>query len=233
MYTVKLTVIDQQGIGDSSQTKVAVESTSPIPQFSVSPTSERADPSQFIFDATSSFDYDILNDNDKLTFERGFSDPENTEVVDRSEDSKQINVKFNTKGVHRVRLKVTDQFGKQAELTKEITIKSALRPEITIDPVAASRGSRINFSASANKKIVNYIWNFGDGTSRTVQNDSISHVFDKVGVYKVSLIATSSEGEKNTVNALVYIGENNSPIGVYEVLTTTNQLLLPTETCPE
>lgn len=95
--------------------------------------------------------------------------------------------------MHKVKLKVTDQYGKQAEITKDVVIKSALRPEIVTDPVAAPRGSRITFKAAANKKIVSYIWNFGDGTNRTVQTDTITHVFNKVGVYKVSLTATSSE----------------------------------------
>jgi hypothetical protein len=50
--------------------KVSVESTPPVAQFTMSPTSEWLNPSQFIFDASSSFDYDMLNNNDSLTFER-------------------------------------------------------------------------------------------------------------------------------------------------------------------
>ena len=69
-----------------------VESTPPVPQFSVTASSDRTDPSQFILDATSSFDYDILNSNDKLNFVRGFSDPENTKVIDQSDDKKQLSI---------------------------------------------------------------------------------------------------------------------------------------------
>lgn len=230
-YTVKLTVIDQQWLSDSTQTKIGVESTAPVPQFTINPTSDWFDPSQFVLDATSSFDYDVLNNNDRLSFERGFSDPDNTTIIDESEDKKQIHIQFNTKGIHKVKLKVTDSYGKTSELTKDITVRSSLRPVMQISPIAAPRGTRINFVASANKQIINYIRSFGDGTDRTIQTNTISHVFDKVGVYKVSLTATSSEWEKNTVSALVYIGENNAPIGVYDVLGQNNQLLLPTDEC--
>lgn len=230
-YTAKLTVIDQQWISDSSQIKVAIESTPPVAQYTITPTSDRSNPSQFILDATSSFDYDILNNNDSLTYERWFSDPDNTQVIDQSEDNKQIHVQFNTKGIHKVKLKVTDSYGKIAELTKNITVNSSLRPVMSISPIAASRWSKIDFSATANKNIINYIRNFGDGTSRTVQSKSLSHVFEKVWVYKVSLTATSSEWETNTVSALVYIGENKAPIGVYDVIGQNNQLLLPTDEC--
>jgi PKD repeat protein len=78
---------------------------------------------------------------------------------------------------------------------------------------------------------VSYIWNFGDGKSRTVQTASVDHVFEKVGVYKVTLLATSAEGDKNTVSTMIYIGENEAPIGVYNVLGPNNQLLLPTDEC--
>lgn len=231
IYTLKLTITDQQGLSDSSQIKIAVESTPPVPQFSITPTSQLSSPSEFTLDATSSFDYDILNNNDKLSYSRWFSDPDNTVTIDQTDDQKEIKVQFNTKWIHKVKLKVIDSYGKSAEITKDIVITSSLRPVITIDPVAAPRWSKINFSASANKSIINYIWDFGDGSNRTLQTNTISHIFDKVGVYKVSLTATSSEWEKNTVSAMVYIGENNAPIGVYDVLWPTNQLLLPTEQC--
>ncbi|MBP7007438.1 hypothetical protein KBB05_01580 [Patescibacteria group bacterium] len=57
-------------MSDSSQIKTVVESTTPVPQFTLTPVSDWADPSQYIFDATSTYDYDMLNSTDKLTFDR-------------------------------------------------------------------------------------------------------------------------------------------------------------------
>lgn len=231
LYTVKLTVVDKQWLSDSSQTKVVVESTPPTPQFTINPTSDREQPSEFILDATNTYDYDILNSSDSLTFDRWFSDPENTSVTEQSPDNKQIKVQFNTKWTHKVKLKVTDSFGKSAEIIKDIIVKSSLRPIITIDPVAAPRWKKIDFEVTSNKELISYIWDFGDSTTRTMQHNTISHIFDKVGVYKVGVTVTSSEGEKNTVWGLVYIGENDAPIWVYEVYWASSKLLLPDETC--
>lgn len=231
IYTVKLTISDEQGLSDSSQMKITVESTAPVAQFATEATSKRSEPSEFILDATNSFDYDVLNSNDKLSYSRWFSDPDNTIVSEQSSDQKQIKVQFNTKGTHKVKLKVTDSFGKSSEITKDIVITSSLRPVITVNPIAAPRGSKIDFSATSNKSAVSYVWDFGDGNTRTLQSPSISHIFDKVGVYKVSLTVTSNEGERNTVSTLVYIGENNAPIWVYDILGPTNQLMLPSDTC--
>jgi PKD repeat protein len=51
VYTVKLTVEDELGQTNTDSLSVYVESTDPIPQFTITPSSTRTNPSEFIFDA--------------------------------------------------------------------------------------------------------------------------------------------------------------------------------------
>lgn len=63
-----------------------------------------------------------------------------------------------------------------------------------------SLGSNIEFDASgsvvynANTNIVNYTWDFGDGTP-AVSGQSVTHTYNNVGVYKVTLTLQSSDGK--------------------------------------
>jgi len=110
-----------------------VESTIPTPQFSVTPTSKWAYPSEFTLDASSSSDVDVLNGVDSLEFERKF-DTENYSITSTEDDNQRIVVQFNEPGNHTIKLIVRDQYGKIATISKVISVKSVLRPEIEAIP---------------------------------------------------------------------------------------------------
>ena len=114
-------------------------------------------------------------------------------------------MQFDAVGTHTIKLVVKDDFGKIAEIEKNVEVKSTLRPEIFAAPIATPRGNPVNFVVKSNVPIVNYIWDFGDGDIRTVQSDRITHVYKTAGVFKVILKVSGADDMSNEVSKTVFI----------------------------
>lgn len=232
-YTVKLTVEDDLGQTNIDTIQVYVESTDPIPQFTVTPSSERLYPSKFLFDATISSDIDKTNGIDVLGYEWIFPEAANVNIVSTEENNGKIVVEFNAIGKFKYKLLVKDQYGKMGELEKEIEIKSVLRPEITVSPIAMSWGNPMTFTVRTNQPILAYDWNFNDGDQRTIQSDTITHLYKKTGIYKTKLKVSWPNETYNEVTKTVFVGEKDYPIAAYEVFDKTNIILTQNEVCKE
>lgn len=61
IYTIKLTVTDNLGNESYDIQQITVQSSPPVPTFSITPTSDRENPSRFILDASASLDPDMTN----------------------------------------------------------------------------------------------------------------------------------------------------------------------------
>ena len=104
---------------------------------------------------------------------------------------------FETSGVHTVRLKVTDETGLAG--TAEVTITVENTP-----PLASCRfssdspvvGEWILFDASPSfdpdGRLVDFIWDFGDGTS--TRGTRVGHAYEEIGVYSVRLTIEDDAG---------------------------------------
>jgi len=88
-------VEDEVGKTDVANMKINVESTVPIAQFTMEPKIEGEYPSEFILDAGPSSDVDEINGFDTLSYERKFSDLEQTTVERDGEDNEKVLVTFN------------------------------------------------------------------------------------------------------------------------------------------
>lgn len=227
-YTVKLTVEDDFWEQNIENLQVYVESSDPIPQFSITPYTELLLPSEFIFDAQATSDIDVTNGFDELSYERIFSNPEVVQVNSIEEWWKRIRAAFNQKWPHTVTLRVTDQYGKISEKEKSIQVESTLRPRVIINPRATIRGSPITFVVSPNewKTIINHERDFGNGTTRRIQTNRIQQSFESAGVYKIKLTVRSSDGDENELTTQVFIGEKDSPIPAFKVINQNNSLIL-------
>ncbi len=232
-YTIKLTVEDDLGQTNIDTIQVYVESTDPIPQFTVTPSSERLYPSKFLFDATISSDIDKTNGIDVLGYEWIFPEAADINIVSTEENNGKIVVEFNAIGKFKYKLLVKDQYGKMGELEKEIEIKSVLRPEITVSPIAMSWGNPMTFTVRTNQPILAYDWNFNDGDQRTIQSDTITHLYKKTGIYKTKLKVSWPNETYNEVTKTVFVGEKDYPIAAYEVFDKTNIILTQNEVCKE
>ena len=112
-------------------------------------------------------------------------------------DGVRTEYSFETSGIHTVRLKVTDETGLAG--TGEISITVENTP-----PLASCRfssdspvvGEWILFDASASfdpdGRLVDFIWDFGDGTS--TRGTRVGHAYEEVGVYSVRLTIEDNAG---------------------------------------
>lgn len=213
--------------------KVFVDSTPPIAQFTMTPTQQWKYPSEYVFDASSTSDYDIANGNDALSYEWNFSNGENAKTEDSYDDGKRVLVSFNEKGTYEINLTVKDKYGKIASIKKQVTIGSSLRPYVFTTPIATTLGNTTNFLVKSNKTLVSYEWDFGDQQKNIVQADRVSHAYKQSGVYKVILRATTSAGEENEVQALAFIGQRNAPIPSYKIFNRKGTVVMPEGFCNE
>ncbi len=233
-YRVKLRVLDELGNDNEEALTLQVWSTPPIPQFTMEASKQWSKPSQFILDASPSYDIDTINDNDALSYEWTFSNNDNVAVDKKFDDNKRVTVSFREKGTYKITLTVKDRYGKIEQTTKDVTIDSSLRPYIFANPISTRLGESTSFSVKTpNKLIANYKWDFWDGATRTMSEDKVVHTYKKVGTYKVRLTASTAEWEENDVAMNVFIGEANSPIPAYVITNQKSETIIPEGLCTD
>jgi PKD repeat protein len=99
-----------------------------------------------------------------------------------------------------VTLTVRDDLGQSATLTKAVSVTSGLTAVLTASPSnGATVGQTIVFDASASTsstgtKIVNYLFDFGDGTSQSSAFPTAKHEYAATGQYTVKLTITDDKG---------------------------------------
>jgi hypothetical protein len=71
-------------------------------------------------------------------------------------------------------------YGKSASIEKAVNVTSILRPELTVNPNAITRGKNVGFSVQTNKPIINYQWNFGDSTTNSNQSNQMQHIYRQI-----------------------------------------------------
>ena len=172
------------------------------------------------------------NKVDELTYEWEFSSPNATKIVESTDANKKVVVQFDEIGKHTIKLTATDKYGKKATISKEIEVKSTLRPKIFSAPKATTRGDNIVFKVTSDKPIANYAWDFGDQNERAVQTDVIQHRYDQVGIYTVKLKVTSDAGQENEISTMVFVGERQSPVPAFVVNDVDGKsVLTQNDTC--
>lgn len=98
-----------------------------------------------------------------------------------------------------VSLTVTDQRGATAQAILPVAVTAAAPPTVlfTFSPTEPTAGMTVFFNASETKAadgrvIVDYFWDFGDGTTAT--GAAVSHPFSTAGSYVVTLKVTDDAG---------------------------------------
>ena len=218
-YLVRLIVTTSDALQNEDIKEIFIDSTTPTPQFVVTPTSKRKYPSEFTLDASNSTDIDVLRWEDSLEYSRKFS-TENYKIISTEDDNRRIVVQFDDVGLHTVELKVTDKYGKHAEISKTIQVQSTLRPEIEAIPGAITRWKEMQFKATVNKPdaISTYMWNFWDWkTTDSQYATDIIHIYWQRWVYPVTLTVYDKAWNFNTVTERVFIWEIEFPIAAYRI----------------
>lgn len=219
---------------DEDTISLTVESSPPQAQFNIEATNERQYPSQFLLDGRLSRDRDVDNNVDTLNYERIVSDPENTTISPLQEgDMSRVLIAFDSVGIQSVTLVVTDSYGQSNRITKDINVQSGLRPRIIASDQATQWGNPISFAGVANKDIVNYQREFGDGTERITQSSAVEYTYGQAGIYQVSLTTNSTDGDENTITTQVFIGEQDQPIIAYKTLDNNQNILKQNARCTD
>ena len=187
-YTVVLNVNDNDGFTNSTFKSIIITTRYPFVSFIYSPT--------------------LLIVNQTVTFDASFSEPRGGTVDSYAwnfgdgtiitEDSSTTTHAYITTGTFTVTLNVTDSEGLWNTISKNLTLTSFPVASFTYSPIAAIVNEEITFNASLSTPdggtIVNYFWEFGDGTNIT-ENDPIAyHTYTTAGIFFTLLNVTDSEG---------------------------------------
>ncbi len=134
-----------------------------------------------------------------------------------------ITLRFNRNGFHRIDLRVTDNDGAtDAEfvliLVSDVFAENE-RPvaDMSADNEDVFAGETVNFDGSESYdpdgEIVNYNWDFGDGTTGTGINPS--HIYNTPGGYEVTLTVTDDDGATDADDLVITVFEseiNQNPV---------------------
>lgn len=233
-YLVRLTVTDIKWNKNVEVRNIFVDSTTPTPQFTSTPTKRWAKPSEFTLSASNSSDIDVTNGVDSLDYNRTFS-TDAYNIVSRENNGEKVVVQFNEIWKHRITLTVTDQYGKSSTITKAIEVLSILRPEIIPDPWAISRWLPIKFYSQINSgvSVDNYSWDFWDKKTLSTKDAlSTEHTYAQKWIYEVRLTVNSNKPEdSNSVVERVFIWEVDYPIAAYRIRDSQWFLLHASDIC--
>jgi len=116
---------------------------------------------------------------------------------------------FATTGDFQVRLTLTDDGGAQASRTLTVAVTEAPLAVIAVTPTAAESAPAVfSFDGSASTdpdgEIVEYQWDFGDGSREFLQ--SVTHVYATSGTYRARLTVTDNKGVTGTAEKLIPVG---------------------------
>jgi PKD repeat protein len=101
-------------------------------------------------------------------------------------------------------------------------------------PRATTRREPITFVVRTNSDtIANIDRDFGDGTTRKTTSNVIEHTYQTVGTYTVKAKVTTRGDDTNTALLDVFVGEKDSPIGIYKVVDRLQNVMRQREECED
>jgi probable HAF family extracellular repeat protein len=195
-YTVTLIVNDGSINSSPSRAQVTVSNTAPIARLS-GPTSGLKS-SVLTWDGSGSSDAD----GDTLTYHWDFGDGSNL-----TSSTPTTTHSYAKSGSYRVLFTVNDGEKRSSLVSADVTIQNRLPvASIAYSPEAPFKTKPISFSGTGSTdldgdQIVNYRWNFGDGT--TAVGPVVSHTYASPWDYTVTLVV--SNGTDNSVPATVVV----------------------------
>jgi len=197
-YTVLLTVTDDEELSDS-QTQTLEVGVPPVAHFTFSPADPFAGES-VTFNASSSYDSDgyIIN----YTWNLG--DGNVTTLTDP-----MLNHVYPVGGNFEVELTVTDDKGIVDSTIDTVNIKDYPTANFTWSPNYPIIGMIVRFDSTSSPNggnITSYLWDFDDGTPLVnTTNLAVTHTFEAVGSYDVTLTVTDSEDLSDTISRTVRV----------------------------
>jgi len=215
MYTINLTVIDNDGAVNSISKQITVTTTPPITNFTYIPASPTID-NLIQFNDTS---YDP--DGTITHWNWSFGDGNYSELQNPTHQ-------YADNGVYHVTLSVTDNSFATNSTTKQIIVIN-IPPiaDFEYEPLTPYTQDIIQFvdgSTDADGYIVNWTWNFGDGNVSYEQNPQ--HKYLNYGVYNVQLTVIDDSDSANTSYAFITVF-NTPPLANFTWMPTNPKVNNP------
>ena len=175
--------------------ELAPNTQAPVALFSATPETGDA-PLEVTLDASSSSD----TDGEIVSYRWDFGDGS-------SEEGSLQNHLYTDPGDYTLILRITDEQGEQASVSKVISVNAPPRASFTAAPTSGSAPLLVAFDASASEdsdgEITGYVWDFGDGTKGTGVQPS--HTYTSAGAFEVSLRVTDDQGSTKTATDFIYV----------------------------
>jgi len=204
-YVVTLTVTDNDGATDSAHATKTIMNRHPVAIFTESAHTVYSS-ENIHFDASESHD----PDGTIVSYSWDFGDGNTATGVTASHS-------YPASGTYTVTLTVTDNDGATDSITATKTVMN--RPPVasfTETAEVVDTEEAISFDASDSSDpdgyIVDYSWDFGDGTQGT--GVSVQHAYSQDGTYTVILTVTDNDGATNSTEAIKTV-LNRSPVASF------------------
>jgi len=197
-FSCQLTVTDDSGLTDTTQSLIAVTGPNkpPIASFVVTPTT--GDPNTtFVFNGTSSSD----PDGTIVSYTWDFGD---SKQATGSTASHQ----YSSSGTYLATLTVVDNKGSSDMESEQVKVSAPNQPPVAIlsssNPTENPLTVVVTLGATdPDGTVVSATLDFGDGTSGpAIPNRAYSYTYSKAGTFKIVGTATDNSGAKTTSNAL-------------------------------
>ena len=199
-YIVSLTTITSLGCPDTSFQQITI--IPPIDKdFTISPNDSICSGDSFTFTQTGSA---VLN-----TWLWNFGDG-NT-----STDTNPTHI-YASSGVYDVSFFYTDNTGCSDSVVQQANIYDIPNASFAVNMDNACINSSVGFSGSSTSNIVNWDWDFGDGTTGSGQN--IDHFYTSWGNILITLTVTDINGCSETVDNSIYLIQAPTPNFTYHVI---------------
>ncbi|TLY38686.1 MAG: PKD domain-containing protein, partial [Nitrospirae bacterium] len=208
LYTVTLTVLDNDGLANSTTQDVQVNAP-PVAAFAILPTAPFAGDA-IAFDGSASRD----PEGSLATFAWDFGDSTSGAA------GMIVSHGYAQAGTYLVRLVVTDSVGLTDTKSMNVVVRQNQPPVAVLTPTPArvNPGQPISFDASGSTdsdgSIVSYSWSFGDGA--TADGALRVHAYTAPGTYTVALTVTDDRGAFQT--AFVAVQVNAPPVASFAAI---------------
>jgi PKD repeat protein len=204
IHTVTLTVTDAAG---SSASNARTLTVSPVPAPSVTLTVAPNPPlanqiATFTASATAASNHSVVSY--AWTFGDGTVATTTTPTTTKT---------YSAVGTYVVSVTVTDDVGQTGSASLQFTIgSSGVTANFTASPTSPVVGQTVQFNGSASvgsagSTIVQWAWDFGDGSTATESVATTSHAYAVKGTYVVRLTVTDSAGRTGTTTLQVAVTE--------------------------
>ena len=207
VYTVRARVIDTKSVLSLwASVDVAIQNRAPVATVTVVPPIEALTGDDMVFNASRSTDADGIVSSVHWDLGDG-----------NSSDGWVVAHAYRFPGEYVVTLTVTDNDGAATSTTRRVVALN--RPPVAdfaLDGQVARKGhqARLDASASADPdgRIVQYEWDFGDGSEGEVSRSPLAvHVFARAGSKNVTLGVIDNMGARGTVTHVVEV-TNELPV---------------------